>query len=142
MELGVAGAELNGLTSRVHTPVVSPLGYLWTAMISLVIFTTMHVQDLKDVKGDAARGRRSAPIVLGRRTAGWTIAVPVLLWSGICPLFWRSPAKMAWVPAAVGIWVAWRCVCVSGEWADRRTWQLWCAWTAVLYILPPLSSGT
>lgn len=138
--LATAGHAFGVLRVEAYAPVVSPLGYSWTAIISLVIFTTMHVQDLKDVKGDTARGRRSAPIVLGRRAAGWTIAFPVVFWAAICPLFWRSPILVAWVPGALGLCVAWRCVCISGKRTDRRTWQLWCAWTAVLYILPLLSA--
>jgi 4-hydroxybenzoate polyprenyltransferase len=130
---------------------VSALGYGWTALISAVIFTTMHVQDLKDVVGDAARGRRSAPLVLGRRAAGWTIAFPILVWSGACPLVWGAPLWVSLAAGVLGAWVAWRCVSPSPSssssttapnLAERRTWQLWCAWTALLYLIPPLSSSS
>lgn len=119
---------------------ISPLGYAWAALISAVILTTMHVQDLKDVEGDRARGRKSAPIVLGRRVASYTIAVPTLVWSAVCATAWASSATAAAGVMSLGGYVAWRCVaCVGDRTVDRRTWQLWCFWTAVLYVLPPLS---
>ena len=60
---------------------VTKVGWQWLVIISCVISTTMHVQDLKDEAGDRARARRSAPIVLGDAVARWTIAIPVLFWS-------------------------------------------------------------
>jgi 4-hydroxybenzoate polyprenyltransferase len=121
---------------------MSRMGKDWTVMISLVIFSTMHVQDLKDVAGDATRQRRTFPIIYGRRAAGWSVAIAVLFWSVICVWFW---IPMGWgvagLPVGLGMCVAWRCVYLRGVREDRRTWQLWCAWTAVLYLLPPLSRG-
>ena len=38
---------------------------VWNAMIGGLILTTMSVQDLKDQKGDHARGRSTAPLVIG-----------------------------------------------------------------------------
>ncbi|XXH01972.1 hypothetical protein Hte_008335 [Hypoxylon texense] len=67
----VACSSLHG-----QTALITEKGALWTTIISGVIFTTMHVQDLKDQEGDCARGRRLAPLVLGDLTARWTIAVP------------------------------------------------------------------
>jgi len=67
---------------------ITASGYWWVALISGVIFTTMHVQDMEDQIGDQARGRRSASLVLGDVLARWTIATPVAVWSVICPLFW------------------------------------------------------
>jgi 4-hydroxybenzoate polyprenyltransferase len=128
-----------GTSSSGTTDIVSTNGYIWTLIISGVIFCTMHVQDLKDVSGDQARGRRSAPIVLGRRVTSWTIAIPVVLWSALCVWFWEASLPVASAPILLGLSVAWRCVNMSGKPADRRTWQLWCAWTAILYIIPPLS---
>src|SRR5438046_251700 len=52
-------------------------GYIWIIIISGVIFTTMHVQDLKDQAGDLARGRKTAPLVLGDLPARWTLAIPI-----------------------------------------------------------------
>lgn len=119
---------------------ISTLGYAWAAAISGVILTTMHIQDLKDVVGDRARGRKTAPITLGRYLTSLTIAVPVLLWSVICAWLWVSSVPMAAATLALGAIVAIRCLIFEDKKKDRRTWQLWCLWTAVLYLLPPFSS--
>ena len=108
----------------------------WTAAISAVILTTMHVQDLKDQEGDRAHNRQTAPLVLGDTLARWTIAGSVLFWSWVCALFWGL-----WIlPIGTGSYVAYRVLCERGKEADRLSWKLWCLWTAVLYLLPLASS--
>ena len=106
--------------------------YGWTAMISAVILTTMQVQDLKDQDGDRARSRQTAPLVLGDATARWTIAIPVLVWSFGCAVFW----DFWWLPIVLGFSVAYRVLWKKGAVEDRRSWRLWCLWTAILYLLP------
>ena len=104
----------------------------WTAVISAVILTTMQVQDLKDQEGDRAHERQTAPLVLGESMARWTIAIPVLFWSFACALFWGL-----WtLPIVIGSYVAYRVLWQRGRENDRRSWKVWCLWTAVLYILP------
>ena len=55
-------AAVPGSSARVTTE-----GYLWIAVISGVILTTMHVQDLKDQAGDRAAGPRRVPGLLDGR---------------------------------------------------------------------------
>lgn len=38
---------------------------VWLTMIGAIIFTTLQMQDMPDVKGDAARRRRTIPLVYG-----------------------------------------------------------------------------
>jgi 4-hydroxybenzoate polyprenyltransferase len=123
-----------GINLSQHT-VFTVVGWQWIIMISGVIFTTMHVQDMKDVGGDRARGRRTAPIVLGDMAARWSIAVPVIFWSWVCLWFWKFHFTGLAV-IGIGAIVAWRCINLKEKSADRRTWQLWAFWTAVLYTLP------
>ncbi|KAF2458349.1 hypothetical protein BDY21DRAFT_363244 [Lineolata rhizophorae] len=122
---------------------ITSAGYAWLVVISLVVLTTMHVQDLKDVAGDAARGRRTAPIVLGDLPARLTIAIPVLFWTLYCAFFWRMGWLCGGGVGLLGAWVAWRCVALRGKdtRTDRKTWQLWCAWTAVVYLMPARPSN-
>ena len=115
---------------------ITTRGYVWIAIISGVILTTMQVQDLKDVAGDQARGRRSAPLVLGDRAARWSIAVPIPLWTAYCAYFWGLGWVGAVVPVVLGVYTAMRCVGIGGREEDRRTWEVWCLWTAVLYLMP------
>ncbi|PSN65036.1 hypothetical protein BS50DRAFT_635861 [Corynespora cassiicola Philippines] len=111
------------------------VGWEWVVVISGVIFTTMHVQDLKDQEGDRARSRRSAPFVLGDLVARQSISLPVIFWSCFCPWFWGC-RLIGMVPVMIGAFVAWRCINLKGKKADRRTWELWALWTAVLYSSP------
>jgi hypothetical protein len=109
---------------------------IWTILVSFVIFTTMHVQDLKDVAGDRSRGRNTAMIVLGDRVARWTIAVPVMTWTLVCAWLWQLPRPLLAITVAVGGAVSWRCLELDGKYNDRRTWQIWCAWTALVWLMP------
>ena len=109
-------------------------GYDWVFLISCVIFSTMHVQDLKDQPGDKARGRRTAPLVLGDNAARWTIAVSVAVWSMICPLFLGLSIAGCLVPCVMGTIIVSRLFFLREQHHDRRTWQLWTAWTASLYL--------
>ncbi|KAI1776444.1 UbiA prenyltransferase family-domain-containing protein [Hypoxylon cercidicola] len=117
---------------------LSPEGVTWAAMVSVAIFTTMHVQDLQDVEGDRARGRRSAPIIMGDRPARWSVAVPMFVWPVAGAWFWGAGLALASPQIALGTLVAVRCLWYSGLQADKLTWRLWCLWTAMLYTLPPL----
>lgn len=121
---------------------MSMTGYSWTATVSAVILTTMHVQDLKDQVGDRARGRRTAPLVLGDKLARWTIAVPLVIWSFVCPYVWDLELRYSAFPTLIGVYVANRTLQRRNEQEDRRTWQLWCLWTALLYTLPALTEIT
>ncbi|KUI73111.1 Digeranylgeranylglyceryl phosphate synthase [Cytospora mali] len=56
-------------------------GHVWTAMISSVILTTMHIQDLKDQRGDRQRGRKTIPLFFGDIAARRALSVFVPLWS-------------------------------------------------------------
>ncbi|KAI1451038.1 UbiA prenyltransferase family-domain-containing protein [Annulohypoxylon stygium] len=117
---------------------LSSTGVMWAATVSVIIFTTMHVQDLQDVEGDRARGRRSAPIVMGDRPARWSVAIPMLVWPAAGAWIWDADLTLAGPQVALGTIVALRCLWYSGMQADKLTWRLWCLWTAMLYMLPPL----
>ncbi|KAI1370301.1 UbiA prenyltransferase family-domain-containing protein [Hypoxylon crocopeplum] len=117
---------------------LSSEGVMWAAMVSVALFTTVQVQDLQDVEGDRARGRRSAPIVMGDRPARWSVAAPMLVWPAAGAWFWGAGLGLGSSQVALGTLVAVRCLWYSGLQADKLTWRLWCLWTAMLYTLPPL----
>lgn len=122
------------------TPVFSTLGRTWVGLISLVIFTTMHIQDLKDTAGDEVRGRRSAMLVLGDRFARWTLAVPIAFWSFACPWFIglyprkRSPTSLASV--GLGLYISYRVLWLKSKENDATSWKLWAAWLIIIYVSP------
>lgn len=120
--------------------VLNTLGQTWICVISLVIFSTMHIQDLKDVAGDKSRGRRSAILVLGDKVARWTLALSIMFWSFACP--WAiglhpsiaSPSCLASV--SLGLYVSCRILWLKGKKEDATSWRIWAAWLVILYASP------
>ena len=115
---------------------VTSVGFYWIAIISAVVLTTMHIQDLKDVEGDLAKGRRTFPIVFGDETARWTVAVPILFWTLFCPSYLTRDVTGHALPMTLGVLVAFRTLWKKGPEADHRSWQLWAGWLICLYTLP------
>lgn len=98
--------------------VITHIGQLWVLLISGIIMTTMHVQDLKDILGDKSRGRETSPILLGEQVTRWTLAIPIFLWSPICALFWGE--WIASIPAIIiGFYVSYRFILRSGKDEDK-----------------------
>jgi 4-hydroxybenzoate polyprenyltransferase len=114
---------------------LNAVGLIWTSVVSLVILTTIHVQDLKDQNGDRVKRRSTAPIVLGDHPSRWTIAVLVTFWSVFCAYYWKL-GSLGLELVSLGIFVAWRCVSLREKCSDRRTWELWALWTTTLYTAP------
>ncbi|KAI3343376.1 UbiA prenyltransferase family-domain-containing protein [Ustulina deusta] len=115
---------------------INQQGVIWTGILSSVIFTTMHSQDMKDQEGDRTRGRRTAPIVLGDFVARGTIAVPIAVWSIVCPWFWYSGFEGYLLIVPLGAYIIWGLYTDRSFKGDRRSWKLWTLWTALLYFLP------
>ena len=120
--------------SQPHT--LNSTGYLWSFLIGLLIFSTMSIQDLKDIEGDRLRNRKTAPLILNDRIARWLIAGPVAFWSIFCPLFWGVWIVISFIPFGLGSWIAWRVVMGGGVARDSMTWKIWSAWLATIYFLP------
>lgn len=131
-----SGALRVALDGRRHT--MNNTGRTWSCLVGAVIFTTMQIQDLKDVEGDRSRDRKTAPLVLGDMFARWTIAIPIIAWSVACPAFWGLGVYVSIVPLLLGITVATRVIMLRNFQADRKSWKLWALWLAVLYTLPAL----
>lgn len=115
---------------------LSPRATTWLAIVGAIVFSTLQMQDMADVEGDAVRGRRTLPIVYGQTIARWSIAFPVLCWSLICPLYWKVELWAYVAPFSVGALLAGRVLVLRTAEEDRKTWKLWCMWTLVLYLLP------
>lgn len=109
----------------------------WILVTAAVIATTVHAQDMPDMKGDGARQRKTLPLVYGEGVARWSLAVLVLLWSVILPVFCnvQSPA-VRWLPLGVGSFISVLTTLYQHESSDKLVWNLWCFWVAGLYLLP------
>ena len=108
----------------------------WLAIVGGIVFSTLQMQDMADMAGDAVRGRGTLPLVHGEEVARWSIAIPVVFWSLFCPVYWEV-GLWAFAPSVlIGGTLAFRVLWYRTVEADRRTWKLWCIWTEALYILP------
>ena len=116
--------------------------YQWLAIVGMIVLTTLQMQDLPDQEGDRARGRKTIPLIIGDWPTRWTVAVPVILWSFLCPAFWELGALGYVAPIAIGGLVAIRVLMRRDVPADRKTWKIWCLWTMSLYALPLCSNYT
>lgn len=100
-----------------------------------MILTTVHAQDMSDQEGDALRGRRTNPLVIGDGPARWTIATSMMVWGLLCPTVWRGSA-LSWVSTAgLSILVGARTMSRRSGPSDKRTFVIWNIWDSTLYIL-------
>jgi 4-hydroxybenzoate polyprenyltransferase len=111
---------------------------LWIMVISAIILTTMHVQDMCDQEGDAKRGRRTLPLVIGDAAARWSIALPMPVWGVICPLLAGSGPLAAGLSVVLAFAVAIRMLMWRDTASDRMTFRVWNLWISVVYMLPLL----
>ena len=119
-----------------HKASLKAVGYRWLVTIGLVILTTIQSQDLYDQAGDALRGRWTIPLVIGDAAARWTVALPVVLWSFLCPAFWQVPFTAYIVSISLALLIAWRILSKRTVVADKRTFRIYNVWVISLYMLP------
>lgn len=115
---------------------ITPAGYLWLAIVSAVIFTTMSVQDLNDQAGDAQKTRQTFSLVCGSQISRLTMGSFIVLWSVICARFWSVEGVAALTVVALGGYVTWRMLTKRQPKQDSNTWKLWCLWAVALHALP------
>lgn len=110
--------------------------YPWFLIIGAIVFSTVQSQDMPDQEGDQARGRKTAPLVLGDRAARWSIAVPVFFWSCFCPWFLGLGMEGYGLSVCIGATVAARTVTRRTMHADEATFKIWNVWLVSIYLLP------
>ena len=115
---------------------LNPVAYQWLAIIGGIVFSTLQMQDMADQEGDQARGRGTVPLMLGDGPARWTIIAPVMMWSIVCPMFWKLHPYAFIIPLALGATVSLRLFFLRTVAADKQTWKLWNVWISSIYLLP------
>lgn len=108
----------------------------WIAILAAVISSTVQLQDLPDIDGDKARGRRTMPLIYGDTLVRWSICIPTLFWSLYCPFYWGLDVPGFLLPVLVGLLICGRLITLRCSGADAVTWKLWCGWMGILYLLP------
>ena len=119
----------------------------WLILIGTVIFTTVQTQDMCDQVGDAARSRKTMPLVIGDGPARYVIAILMVVWGLFCPYFWGGGVLSAdanrsdMVVSALALVVSVRSLVFRTVADDKKTFLLWNFWMVMLYTLP-LSSAS
>ncbi|MCJ1392967.1 hypothetical protein MMC18_005839 [Xylographa bjoerkii] len=109
---------------------------LWFLIIGLIIFSTIQLQDMYDQEGDKARGRQTAPLVIGDELARWTIAGPMSFLCLFCPWYWDSSLSAYTLSGTLGGTVIYRTLKKRGVIDDKRTSFVWNIWLVSTYLLP------
>ena len=109
---------------------------LWLPLLGGVIFSTIQIQDLYDQQGDAVRGRRTIPLLAGERLARLSIAIPVVVWSWVCPAFWVVEPWGFATPITLGAILIFRLYQYRGRKEDKVSFLIWIVWIISLYLLP------
>ena len=113
--------------------------YLCFTLLGAVIFFTVATQDFADMKGDAARRRRTLPLAYGEKVARHFVAVAVVVSSPAYSAFWNLGIFGYLLPAALGMLLGYWMAFLRGVAVDETSWILWCIWVSVLYMLPLFS---
>ena len=109
---------------------------MWFVLLSAVVLTTIHLQDLYDQEGDARRKRRTIPLLFGDGVARLSIAIPMMVWSWICPAFWGLQSQGFVLPIALGSFIISRLYRYRSVTEDKRSFLVWNLWIVTLYLLP------
>ena len=115
---------------------MQPTTLHWLAIIAAVVFSTIHIQDLRDQAGDRLRGRPTIPLLVGDALGRWTIVIPIAFWSLACPRYWQLGWSGYVLLVAIGVAIVGRTLWKRGVEDDRRTFKLWSAWLVAVYTLP------
>ena len=118
-------------------------GQQWITVISMVVFTTMQIQDLQDVEGDKKRGRQTVMLVMGMRASRWCTASPILAWSFAIPYVMGAMTitVSSVLVFGLGAYTAWRVLHLTSKKEDNKSWKVWAVWLMVLYTLPLVATG-
>ncbi len=115
---------------QIVTP-IGETGWRWILVVSLTFNAAVAVQDLRDIPGDRAAGRRTLPIVAGEwatriLVCGVMAALPVLAHLLLFVPANPSPAVLFLCDAALAgtSWLtAVRCIAVRSRQADHQTYM-------------------
>ena len=127
-----------GTTSKFDTEELPRQGVVtqWLSIIGLVIFSTIHAQDLRDRVGDGKRQRRTLPVVIGDQKSRWAVVAPIAAWSLLCPQFWQVGVFGHVMVAVVGLVIVVRTLTKRKVEDDRLTFKVWSVWIISIYALP------
>ena len=115
--------------------VLAAMGNQWVAITMTVVGTSVQVQDFEDTDGNAMRGRKTLPLIIGDVRARWITEVPIVVSSLICPIFWESGVLPFIFFFLEGLHLSWRVIVKRSLCEDKKSWRWWNLWAKTLYIL-------
>jgi 4-hydroxybenzoate polyprenyltransferase len=139
--LGVAAFNSGSIIAITMNASLSNKGYTWLGILTAVVCSTISILDMSDILGDSARGRKTMPIVYGHEAARWGLAVPIVVWSMVCPLFLGVGIVGFVFSLVLGVGLAGHLLVFRTQEKDKISEKLWCVWTMVLYCLPLFADG-
>jgi 4-hydroxybenzoate polyprenyltransferase len=129
-----------GAQWRVIAPLTSEV-WRWMIGMFVLLVVIMHLQDLRDLDGDFAAGRRTLPMVLGDRWTRISLAATFLLMPLADYVLMRlsvDSSKAIWACYAVTTllcWkIAWRVLHRRDRESDHSTWRYWEYWFTAMFI--------
>ncbi|KAH6648713.1 UbiA prenyltransferase family-domain-containing protein [Truncatella angustata] len=137
-QLGGTRVAAESMTATTMTRV----GYEWCLLLGLCTFSTVQIQDLRDVEGDRIRGRATMPLAFGDAPTRWITALFIMFWSVACPAYWGNGAFTAGyiLPLLIGGYVSFRVLAYKSVKADRLSFHCHTLlWLPALYSVPLLS---
>ena len=110
----------------------------WLCIIGVIVFTTVHTQDMYDQAGDKLRGRLTVHLCIGDEPSRVSIAILMPVWSCVVPWFWEVTGLAFVVLLFVGCTVSVRTLRYRSVQADKQTFRLWNLWLIIVYCMPLL----
>ena len=135
LSFATGAAEVASASKMFTTPFHS-VAWQWFLIVGAIIFSSVQSQDMYDQAGDSLRKRNTVPLVIGDLFARWTIAIPVALWSYICPAFWQLGIGSRGLVLLVGAVIVLRTLSMKTVAQDKTTFRIWNLWMILCYSLP------
>lgn len=128
--VALTGTDPNVVEKTSNSPVP------WPLVITAIIISTMHIQDMYDQEGDSQRGRRTVPLMIGDGPARWTLATAAMTWGIVCPLLASVGSYIFMTSFLLNVVVAGRMLLLRSVPSDRQTYRIWNSWMTLVFIMP------
>ncbi|KAF1921298.1 hypothetical protein BDU57DRAFT_510037 [Ampelomyces quisqualis] len=112
--------------------------HLWTLIMVLVIFTTIHAQEFRDEAGDKARGRQNIITSVGHTWARLLLIGFMTFWCAFIPMWLGLTYKGAFITWGLGLWTVVLTVRGMGKRTEKLDRDMYLVWSCWLFSFTPL----
>jgi len=110
--------QLKSLAGSSHN--IDAIAFRALRSSSLIILSTIHVQDFPDVEGDIVLNRKTVPIIAPVISRALT-SIMIIFWSIYTAIIWRIGNWCSGVLLFVGLIVAWRLYFLRTTSEDKKS---------------------